>query len=89
MNGSDLFGSALRVTGLIVSLCGLDWLVRFSMGQLGYFTLERTDITFYLIMGVLQSAVGLYLMRGAPHFVRYAYHEETDIEGTNENSSSD
>ena len=97
MKPKDLFGLANRVVGLIVSLYGMDWLARFSLGQLGYFTLQKTDIVYYLLMGIGNLVVGAYFLRGAPHFVRFAYPDEekddddpeSTAEGRNDGAEQD
>jgi hypothetical protein len=89
MNGPQLFGLVNRIIGLIVALYGLDWLTRFSLGQLGYFSLERTNINYYLVMGILYSSVGLYFMRGAAHFVRYAYPDEPELSDSEDEELTD
>ena len=76
MTPKNLFGLANRIAGLVVALYGADWLARFCLGQLGYFKLSSTDIGYYLFMGIGNLVVGAYFLRGAPHFVRYAYPDE-------------
>jgi hypothetical protein len=76
MNPKTIFGLAIRIVGLIITLYGLDWLARFAMGQMGYFTLKSTDMGYYLLMAIGYIGVGFYLLRGAPHFVRYAYPDD-------------
>ncbi len=78
MTPRDLFGLAIRIIGLIVSIYGLDWLARFTFFQLGYFKLEHTDIGYYLLSAFAYLIAGAYFLRGAPHFVRYAYGDASD-----------
>ena len=89
MKLTDLFGLATRIVGLIVSLYGMDWLIRFCLGQIGYFTLQKTDLTYYLIMGIVYLSAGAYFLRGAPHFVRYAYSEDNAEEDDKQTTSDD
>ncbi|SRR5258708_10905487 len=80
MKPREMFGLANRIVGLIVALYGVDWMLRFWLGQLGYFKLERTDMAYYLIMGIGYLSVGTYFLRGASHFVRFAYGDEEEEE---------
>jgi len=84
MTARDGFGLALRIAGLIVALYGADWLGRFALGQMGFFKLERTDITYYLAEGLVYLFVGAYFLHGAPHFVRYAYGDEVTDDDSDE-----
>lgn len=70
------FSLAIRIAGLVVALYGVDWLLRFILGQTGYFTVQRTDMTYYLLSDVAYIAACTYLLRGGIHFVRFAYGDE-------------
>jgi len=80
MMARDGFGLALRIAGLIVALYGADWLGRFALGQMGFFSQAHTDMSYYLAEGLLYLSVGAYFMRGAPHFVRCAYGDLNEDE---------
>lgn len=81
MTAKDVFGLALRITGLGLALSGADNLSEFIAVQIGYFTLQKTDPTYYFVLGVAEMVIGLYFLRGAPHFVRYAYSDDTTEPG--------
>jgi hypothetical protein len=76
MKAKDIFGLAIRLLGLGLCINGADNLSEFIAVQIGYFTLQRTDPTYYFVLGVAEIIVGLYFLRGAPHFVRYAYPDD-------------
>lgn len=82
MKPRELFETAVRVIGLILTLYGTGYLVEFAAVNIGYFTLQRTDVAYYLLQGIGYIVVGLYFLRGAPHFVRYAYPDEQDQPGS-------
>jgi len=89
MTARDGFGLALRIAGLIVAIYGADWLGRFALGQMGFFSLERTDIRYYLAEGLVYLFVGAYFMRGASHFVRYAYGDPETEEASDDKQPND
>jgi|DewCreStandDraft_4_1066084.scaffolds.fasta_scaffold113918_2 lipopolysaccharide export LptBFGC system permease protein LptF len=70
MKPSELFALVLRIVGV---LC-LVYLVRNLMNNWidGVFPKELA----YFLSRIIYLAVGVYLLRGAPHFVRFAYPEE-------------
>ena len=76
MTAKDIFGLALRVVGFGLFLNGLDNIGEFIAVQIGYFTLQKTDPTYYFVLGIAQAVIGLYFLRGAPHFIRYSYPED-------------
>ena len=51
--------------------------------RLGYFTYLESTPAYYVIAGVSYVFVGLYLIRGAPHIVRFAYPREDDSDERN------
>lgn len=73
MKTKDLFGLIVRLAGLALCLDGASYVAEFIAVQIGYFTLQRTDPMYYFVLGAGYIIVGLYFLRGAPHFVRYAY----------------
>jgi hypothetical protein len=78
MTAKDVFGLALRLTGLALCLSGIDNVGEFIAVQIGYFTLQKTDPTYYFVLGIAQVIIGLYFLRGAPHFIRYAYPDDDE-----------
>ena len=73
MNQRSYFQLAVRIIGLVVCLYGLDYLREFVAIQIGYYSLERTSPYLYFSSASAFMIVGLYLIRGASHFVRYAF----------------
>jgi len=88
MKPREYFETASRIIGLVLTLYGTGYLADFVAVQIGYYTLQHTDVAFYLLMGIGYVVVGLYFLRGASHFVRFAYSEEPEkIESSEINSS--
>ena len=83
MKPKEYLALALRIIGVLVILYGIRDLIDFPLGLLGYFTLQRTAYAYYLILGIGYLVVGLYLLRGAPHLVRFAYPEREKEESEN------
>lgn len=64
MKASELFGVAVRTVGLISLL--------YMIG--GSFLLFGGSMAFgFLVRQILWAALSIYLLRGAPHVVRFAY----------------
>jgi hypothetical protein len=85
MKTEDWFALAVRVVGIAILLIpGLGSLLDALLLRLGYFSAPDTHPAYYLIYGAAQVAVGLYLIRGAPFLVGFAYptddEEEIDSE---------
>ena len=76
MESKDYFSLALRIIGFLTVAHGLRDLLDFALILLGY-TNTRSAIAYYLILGLLYSVVGLYLLRGAPLIVKFAYPERS------------
>ena len=91
MKSKDYFSLALRIIGLLTLAHGLRDLVDFGLILLGY-TSTRSSFAYYLILGLLYSVVGLYLLRGAPFVVNFAYprnREEVSESDVDTESSDD
>ena len=77
MKPSDVFGICVRVIGLLGLLTGSGYVIGgicFALwGKVEY---EGFRTGQYLFYGVVFCAIGLYFMRGAPHFIRFAYPDE-------------
>jgi hypothetical protein len=78
MKSREYFQTAVRIIGLVLTLYGTGYLAKFGAVQMSYYTLQRTDVTLYLLDGIGYIVVGLYFLRGASHFVRFAYSDEPD-----------
>ena len=78
MRAKEWFELALRVVGVVVLLYGVGYLLDSSLFRLGYFSYPDTTSGYYLIVGIAYTVVGLYLLRGAPHLVSFAYPSEAD-----------
>ena len=70
----------VRVVGGLIFLYGAGYLLDSLLFRLGYFNYPESSPAYYVVAGIAHSIVGLYLMRGAPHIVRFAYpiDEERD-----------
>jgi hypothetical protein len=80
MRVEEAFMLALRIVGVIVFLNGIGYLLDGSLFRLGVFNYPESSPAYYLIAGISYGIVGLYLMRGAPHIVRFAYPAEEEEE---------
>jgi hypothetical protein len=80
MKPRDYFKTAVRIIGFVLTLHGTQYIAEFCAINIGYLRLERTDVVYYVLMGIGYIVTGLYFMRGAPHFVRYAYPDEETYE---------
>ena len=78
MKAEDWFALAVRVVGVAILLPGLGLLLDHLLQRLGYFTVADTHPLYYLVFGFAEVIAGLYLIRGAPFLVRFAY--PTDLE---------
>jgi len=72
MNAKDYLALALRVIGFLTLAHGLRDLLDYGLILLGY-TSTHGAPAYYLILGLLYCVVGLYLLRGAPLIVNFAY----------------
>ena len=69
MKSSDLFALAVRIVGLISLL--------YMIGNA--LMLFGASIPFFLVLKeIIWLLVSIYLLRGAPHVVRFAYPERTE-----------
>ena len=77
MRPREAFGVAVRVFGLLVSCAAVLYLL--SAILLFFVPHYRPDVSpawHYLLSGGIGLVFGLYLLRGAPHVVRFAYPGE-------------
>ncbi|HWN08836.1 MAG TPA: hypothetical protein VNO50_06085 [Pyrinomonadaceae bacterium] len=85
MRVESWFALAVRVIGIaLLIIPGLLTLLDSLMLKLGYFDLPGTQPGYYLIYGTVQVVVGLYLFRGAPFLVDFAYSNQEDDEAEDE-----
>ena len=70
---SEIFALILRIIGVVVFLYGFRYVADFFLGVTGYFKLQHTEYAYYVILGMGHLLVGMYLTRGAPAIVDYAY----------------
>ena len=80
MSVEQWLGLALRIVGAIVCLYGVGYLVDGALLHLEYFVYADSSVNYYIVVGVLYCGAGLYLLRGAPHVVRFAYPQEEAVE---------
>lgn len=87
MKPKDCFGVLIRTTGVILAVYAL-WCLAYA-AALGLGLPEETPHEHLdnLISAALAMMVALYLIRGAPHLVRFAYPKAG--EGSAEDSQSD
>ena len=75
------FALAVRVVGIALLLIpGLGALLDSLLLKLGYFNLPDTQPAYLLIYGAAQVVAGLFLIRGAPFLVEFAYSNQDDDE---------
>jgi hypothetical protein len=65
MNSKELFGLFLRIVGVL----GIIFIVRHALHSIPACTVSA----YLIIKWVLGALVGLYLVRGAPLLVKFAY----------------
>jgi hypothetical protein len=73
MRVEDWFALAVRVIGVLIFLYGGGYLLDSFLFRLGYFHYPESSPGYYVIAGLSYVFVGLYLLRGAPQLVRFAY----------------
>ena len=76
MSVEQWLGLGLRIVGAIVSLYGLGYLLDGALLHLEYFVYADSSVNYYIVVGVLYCGAGVYLLRGAPHVLRFAYPQE-------------
>ena len=73
MGAKDWFTLALRIVGVVLLLYGLRDLVDHLLYQLGYFNWPDVSPRYFVAVGAIQICAGLYLVRGAPLLVGFAF----------------
>lgn len=74
MKASEAFGVAIRSVGLLLVLSAMWQLFSALMNTVG--GAQGSPIAGLLVSGVPTLLVGLWLLRGAPVLVRFAFPEE-------------
>lgn len=75
MKAKEIFGIIVRVVGLLALVSGLGAAYA-AFGMLSFGRL----LARALLYGIPYLLVSLYLLRGAPHLVRFSYPEEKSKE---------
>jgi hypothetical protein len=76
MKPRDCVGVVVRTVGLLLMLYSLFYFYG-ALAAASSPALRRGGTPVYYIgIGVVMMIVGLYLLRGAPHLLRFAYGEE-------------
>jgi uncharacterized membrane protein YqjE len=74
MNPKDCFGVAVRIMGLLIIIVALLYLISAVIVLINpKYRPGAAPISHYLLPGLLGLVFGLYLLRVAPHIVRFAY----------------
>ena len=78
MKPKDLFGVLVRAIGVVLAVFAL-WFLAYAgellLGLPGETPHEHIE---NLVSAVLAAVVAVYLIRGAPHLVRFAYPKDKD-----------
>lgn len=85
MRPEEWFAVALRAIGVVVFLYGAGFLFDSALLSLGYFNQPDPSPSYYMIVGIFYVIVGLYLLKGAPHIVRFSYPREEEEEEEEQN----
>lgn len=80
MRVEDWFALAVRVFGVVIVMYGLGLLLDSFLFKLGYFNYHDSSPGYYMIFGLAEVLAGLYLARGAPHLLEFAYSPEDEDE---------
>lgn len=73
MKAKEIFGLILRVVGLVSLMYG-GWYLLSSLYFLTWPPEPQDSVMRqYFVTGVIYVIVALYLLRGAPHILRFAY----------------
>ena len=87
MKPNDVFGIIVRVLGLSILVYGI-WNLAFGVATaMGVQEHEAGYDIAYLVSGFLFLILGLYLLRGAPHLLHYAYPDGKQRQSREQNIS--
>ncbi len=84
MKIEEWFGLALRVTGVVSFIYGAVYLLDALLLRFGYFNSPESVPGYFVIIGLFYLLIGLYLIRGAPLVIWFAYPNEEDEEENEE-----
>ena len=77
MTSKDTFGVVVRVVGLLVVLAAILYFLSGIVLIINpQFRPNVEPSWHYFLDGAIGLLIGLYLLRGAPHVVRFAYRDE-------------
>lgn len=89
MRAEDWFALSLRIIGAVVSVYGMGYLLDSLLFRLGYFNFPESSPNYYVVAGLSYVLVGVYLIRGAPLLVKFAYPEGEEAEEDNADQQDD
>lgn len=72
MTPRDVFGIIVRTVGLGFVAYSFEYL-QAPLGMALYPAAADASLSTYMVYGVIYFLIGAYLLRGAPHLVRFAY----------------
>jgi len=78
MKPRDCFGVVVRTVGLLLMLFSLFYFYGAVAASVSPALGRGGTPVYYIGIGVVMMFVGLYLLRGAPHLLRFAYGKEQD-----------
>jgi len=79
MSPRESFGVAIRIIGLIISIIALLYFLSAVLIILvPNYKPHTSPAWHYLLSGGVGLALGLYLLRGASHVMRFAYPQEKE-----------
>jgi hypothetical protein len=73
MTPRECFGIAIRIIGTLLLFVSVMYLYSFLVVLLFHGMPRTYPLASYLGASAVALAVGLYLLRGAPHLLRFAY----------------
>lgn len=76
-NTVPVFRLLLRVVGALVAAWAVPELVGHSFAHVMVYQIGRQQVWTQIAPGVVKLAIGVYLLKGGPHIVRFAYGCQT------------
>jgi hypothetical protein len=80
MKPRDCFGVVVRTVGLLLVLFSLFYFYGAVAATVSPALGRGGTPVYYIGIGVVMMSVGLYLLRGAPHLLRFAYGKDQDAQ---------
>lgn len=77
MNARDIFGLAIRVVGLLLSVLSMLYFLP-VLCQLNGLDDATPNVKAYWIYGAVTAFVALYFLSGAPHLMKFSYPPENE-----------